>query len=70
MEDQYDYQQGQELVGKCYIFDDNDMIEVIQVKRRDDGPWVTYHITQSGGIPRKLLLPLEAFKVEYGHLFE
>ena len=65
----YDYQAGQELVGKIYTFEDGDSIEVIQIKRRDDGPWVTYHIIQSGGLPRKLLLPYNEFMEHYGHLF-
>jgi hypothetical protein len=58
------------LVGKSYTFDDGDSIEVIQVKRRDDGPWVTVHITQGPGIPRKLVMRTDEFVESYGHLFE
>lgn len=65
----YDPTIGQDLVGKSFVFDDGDSIEVIQVKRRDTGPWVTYHITQSGGIPRKMVMALGEFNDTYGHLF-
>lgn len=58
------------LIGRSYTFEDGDSIEVIQVKRRDDGEWVTYHINQGPGIPRKLLLPLQEFMNTYGHLFK
>lgn len=66
----YDYNLGQDLVGKIFKFDDGDSIEVIQVKRRDEGPAVTYHIIQSGGLPRKLILSLPEFLETYGHLFQ
>lgn len=65
----YDYNLGQDLVGKIFTFEDGDSIEVIQVKRRDTGPAVTYHVIQSGGLPRKLVLSLEEFMDTYGHLF-
>jgi len=58
------------VVGKSRVFDDGDSIEVIQIKRRDNGPVVTFHIKQGPGIPRKLLLPLEEFSATYGHLFK
>jgi len=58
------------LVGKSRVFEDGDKIEVIQIKRRETGPWVTFHITQGPGIPRKLLLTLEEFSTSYGHLFD
>jgi len=56
--------------GKQYVFEDGDVLKVIQVKRRDTGPWVTYTTTQSGGLPRKLMLHFEEFIEHYGHLFE
>jgi hypothetical protein len=59
-----------QLRGKSYIFEDGDKIEIVQVKRRDSGPWVTFHIYQGPGIPRKLLLHIEEFLNSYGHLFE
>lgn len=65
----YDHHAGKELIGKFYVFDDGNRIDIIQVRRRDDGPWVTYHVTQSNGIPRKLLLSLTEFVEHYGHLF-
>jgi hypothetical protein len=66
----YDYSIGQDLVGKKYIFADGDTIEIIQVKRREYGPAVTYHVTQGPGIPRKMILDLEDFMAKYGHLFK
>ena len=58
------------IVGKICVFPDGDSIEVIQIKRRETGPWVTFHIKQGPGIPRKLLLSLEEFNSAYGHLFK
>jgi hypothetical protein len=66
----YDYSRGQDLIGKSFTFDDGDSIEVIQVKRRETGPWVTYHIQQGPGIPRKMIMSLEEFMDTYGHLFK
>ena len=60
---------AEKLLGKSYTFEDGDRIEVVQVKRRDTGPWITYHIYQGPGIPRKLLMTAEEFDVTYGHLF-
>lgn len=58
------------FLGKFYQFDDGDRIEVVQVKRRDDGPWITYHIYQGPGIPRKLTMTAMEFDDLYGHLFQ
>jgi hypothetical protein len=60
---------AERLLGKTYTFEDGDRIEVVQVKRRDTGPWITYHITQGPGIPRKMVMMAEEFHVTYGHLF-
>ena len=59
----------EKFVGKKYVFEDGDMIEVIQIKSRDGGPWVTYHVSKGPGIPRKLVMMLEEFTITYGHLF-
>jgi hypothetical protein len=62
------------LVGKKHIFDDGAVIEIIQIKQRDDGmesiPVVTYSIQNGHSIPRKLILPLSEFINTFGHLFE
>lgn len=58
-----------ELVGKSYVFEDGDKIQVMQIKLRDDGEWVTYHVTQGPGVSRKLVMPLPEFMNNYGHLF-
>lgn len=60
---------AEKLLGKSYTFEDGDRIEVVQIKRRDTGPWITYHIYQGPGIPRKLLMTVDEFDVTYGHLF-
>jgi hypothetical protein len=60
---------AEKLLGKSYTFEDGDRIEVVQVKRRDNGPWITYHVHQGPGIPRKLIMMADEFDVTYGHLF-
>ena len=60
---------AEKLLGKSYTFEDGDRIEVIQIKRRDTGPCITYHIYQGPGIPRKLVMGAEEFDITYGHLF-
>jgi hypothetical protein len=59
----------QHLVGEIYTFEDGDSIEVVQVKRREEGAWITYHIHQGPGIPRKLVMFAPEFISNYGHLF-
>lgn len=58
------------LVGRQYVFEDGDRLEVLQVKRRETGPWVTYCVYQGPGIPRKMVMHIDEFNVMYGHLFE
>lgn len=59
-----------DLVGKSHTFPDGDSIKVVQIKLRDANElWVTYHIQQGPGIPRKLVMPLNEFMGTYGHLF-
>ena len=62
-----------ELVGKKYVFDDGNVIEIIQVKPREvDGqttPCVTYQIYQGANLPRKLILTINEFIGTFGHLF-
>lgn len=58
-----------ELVGKSHTFEDGDSITVMQIKRRDDGDWVTYHTQRGPGIAQKLTLPIAEFLEFYGHLF-
>lgn len=61
--------QYQDMIGKKYTFEDSDSLEIIQIKLRNDGPWVTYHVQQGPGIPRKLQLRMDEFQETYGHLF-
>lgn len=58
------------LIGTTYTFADNDRLELMQIKRRDDGPYVTYHVKQGPGIPRKLVMRIDEFAHTYGHLFK
>lgn len=60
---------AERLLGKIHIFEDGDKLEVVQVKRRDTGPWITYHVHQGPGIPRKMVMQAEEFSQTYGHLF-
>ena len=57
-------------LGKSYIFEDGNKIEVTQIRRRDSGWWVTYNIYQGPGISRRLLMVYEEFVEQFGHLFE
>jgi hypothetical protein len=60
----------QDLVGKKYIFEDGDSLEIIQVKTRDeDTHLVTYMVQQGPGIPRKLVMRLGEFMDTYGYIF-
>ncbi len=58
------------LVNRSYTFEDGDSLTIVQIKRRDSGPWVTFHVQQGPGIPRKLTMHLAEFNEMYGHLFE
>jgi hypothetical protein len=60
---------AEKLRDLSYVFEDGDSIEVVQVKRRDTGPYVTFNIRQGPGIPRKLVLSIDEFINTYGHLF-
>ena len=62
-----------DLIGKSYVFEDGNKIEVIQVKKTDEdrGDYlVTYHVTHGPGIPQKLVLPVAEFLSYYIHLFD
>ena len=58
-----------DIVGKTYSFEDGVKCEVMQIKIRDDGPWVTYHV-HGNSAPRKLTMHLDEFLNQYGHLFD
>lgn len=62
--------EAEDLVGKTYQFPDGDRLEVFQIKQRGPEQYlVTFFIYQGPGIPRKLVMTLEEFKSNYGHLF-
>jgi hypothetical protein len=60
---------SQNLVGKVHVFPDGNKLEIIQTKIRDTGLWVTYLIHDGPGIPRKLVMHVEEFRENFGHLF-
>lgn len=59
-----------DLTGKKFLFEDGAVIEVIQVKNREDGLWVHYFISMNNNLPRKLVMKLEEFNNTFGHLFK
>jgi hypothetical protein len=63
-----------DLAGKKHVFEDGSVIEVLQIKMRDNSlevvPVVTYTVQQGRSLPRKLILPLNEFINTFGHLFE
>lgn len=48
---------GSELVGRTVTLEDGATLRVVQVKMREDGPWVTYTISYHAALPRKLVMP-------------
>lgn len=59
------------LVGESYTFEDGDRIEVLQIKERSEEDILVHFYTYQGpGIPRKLVMGIQAFLDSYGHLFQ
>jgi hypothetical protein len=59
----------EQFVGKEFVFDDGATIKIIQVKRRDDGFWVTYETTFIRSLPKRHIMPEAEFGATYAHLF-
>ena len=59
----------EQFVGREYIFDDGASIKIIQVKRRDDGFWVTYETAHGRGLPKRLVMSEAEFISTFAHLF-
>ena len=60
----------EDIIGQKYTFADGDTLEVLQIKwRGDEDFFVTYHVQQGPGIPRKLVMHLNEFLATYGYLF-
>ena len=61
------------LVGKKYVFDDGNVIEIIQIKDREvdstNTQVVTYHTYGPRSLPKKTLMPLPEFLSTFAHLF-
>jgi hypothetical protein len=58
------------LVGKKFSFEDGALLEILQLKEREDGLWVHYFISMNDSLPRKLVMKLEEFNNTFGHLFK
>jgi hypothetical protein len=59
-----------DLTGKKFEFEDGALIEIIQVKNREDGLWVHYFISMNNSLSRKLVMKLDEFNNTFGHLFK
>jgi len=58
-----------DIVGKSHVFEDGAKIEVLQIKQREDGPWVHYYISMNSSLPRNLVMKYDEFMDHYKHLF-
>ena len=57
---QYVIKLSNDLVGKRFVFEDGDSIEVIQVKTRvPEQHFVTFHIQKVPGIASKMVMSIE-----------
>jgi hypothetical protein len=59
----------EQFIGTTFRFDDGAEITIVQIKRRDDGFWVTYETVFPRCLPRRLVMPERDFIETYGHLF-
>lgn len=63
-----------DLLGKKYKFEDGNYIEVIQIKsgefQGENTQIVTYNIGGPRNLPRKLVMDINQFISNFGHLFE
>ncbi len=58
-----------DLVGKVYEFEDGARLHIFQVKRRDDGLWVTYEVVFPGCLAKRHIMTEREFIETYSHLF-
>ncbi len=54
------------LLGRSITLEDGSTLKVLQIKEREDGPWVSYTITFYQALPRKLVMPLHQFQALWG----
>jgi hypothetical protein len=63
-----------DLLGKKYKFEDGNYIEVIQIKsgefNGENTQIVTYNIGGPKDVPRKLVMDINQFVNNFGHLFQ
>lgn len=50
-----------DLIGCNTTLEDGSILKVVQIKDREDGPWVSYTVTAYNALPRKLVMPLAQF---------
>jgi hypothetical protein len=59
-----------QFINKPYIFEDGVVLEIIQIKTRDEHvEWVTYTTCHKGALPKKLVVPEKEFMHTFGHLY-
>lgn len=59
-----------QFIHKPYTFPDGVLLEIIQIKTRDENvEWVTYDTTHRGALPRKSVVTVNEFIENFGHLF-
>lgn len=60
--------------GDSYRFEDGNYIEVIQIKEAEfqgeNTQLVTYNISGPKNLPRKLVMDIDQFMGNFGHLFQ
>lgn len=58
-----------DLAGRSHTFEDQTVLKIIQVKQRDSGLWITFEISYSNALPRRIVDKLDTFLEKYQHLF-
>ena len=59
----------EQYVGRIYTFDDGATLKIVQVKRRDDGFWVTYESKWPGSLEKRHSTTEIDFISQFAHLF-
>jgi hypothetical protein len=57
-------------IKQPYTFPDGVVLEILQIKTRDNNvEWVTYNTTHRGALPKKHTIPILEFIDNFGHLY-
>lgn len=62
--------QHKSLIGRIHTFDDGIKLRIVDIKQREECPWITYETQHVGAIPKRFSLKLKEFLDKYGHLFQ